>query len=296
MLQTPAGGLVAVYRSPSASSVDERALVLVSVGIRCTISQVRGAPALFVDEQDAPRAREQLVRYAEENHRRHETRSPVQPLSDGLTPALAYVAVLWAVYVLSVRQTLGRDWIDLGAATSGAIMAGDLWRPITALTLHADISHLSGNLFFGAMFGLLLSQALGSGVAWLALLVAGILANILNAALQPASHSAIGASTAVFGALGILCGLAWYHRLPHWPHGLRRWVPLAAGIMLLVFLGIEGERTDIAGHVLGLVVGAVMGALMALLPRSTWQRPRRQSLAGVAAFALVVAAWLAALV
>ena len=40
------------------------------------------------------------------------------------------------------------------------------------------------------------------------MLLAGALGNALNAALQAADHTAVGASTAIFGALGDRVGLA----------------------------------------------------------------------------------------
>ena len=43
-----------------------------------------------------------------------------------------------------------------------------IWRAVTALTLHSDLAHLAGNAFFGGVFGVLLAQILGGGLAWIA--------------------------------------------------------------------------------------------------------------------------------
>src|SRR4029450_7798933 len=70
----------------------------------------------------------------------------------------------------------------------------------------------------------------------LAILLGGALWNALNALVQSPEHAAIGASTGIFGALGILSGYMRRSRVVPWRGGLRRWAPLAGGGSLLVFL------------------------------------------------------------
>src|SRR5438034_425376 len=67
----------------------------------------------------------------------------------------------------------------------------------------------------------------------------------------------IGASTAVFGALGALAAFPQHRR--------RAWVPLGAGLALLAFLGTS-KRADLAGHLCGFVAGLLLGAVASRLP------------------------------
>jgi membrane associated rhomboid family serine protease len=157
------------------------------------------------------------------------------------------------------------------------------------------LGHLASNLVFGSLLGLLLVQLLGAGLAWLAILLAGAMGNALNALLHPAAHTAIGASTAVFAALGILAALAWKRRAPLWRHGLRRWLPLAAGAMLLAYLGVGGERTDIGGHFAGFAMGVVSGVGLAYAGQRVPHGTSAQWAFGITALALFVFAWLLAL-
>ena len=166
---------------------------------------------------------------------------------------------------------------------------------LTALGLHADIGHLASNLAFGSGLGLLLTQLLGTGLAWLAILLAGAFGNALCALLQPATHAAVGASTAVFGALGILAALAWKRQVAIWRLRLRRWLPFAAGLMLLAYLGVGGERTDVVGHFAGFVAGTVLGTALAVGAPGLFQGARAQWACGTVAFALFALAWLLAL-
>ncbi len=164
---------------------------------------------------------------------------------------------------------------------------------MTALTLHADWLHLLGNLAIGGVFILRLARELGSGLAWSLLLASGALGNLINASLQPPDHRAIGASTAVFGAVGILAALSVvrYRR-----HLWKRWpLPLAAALALLALLGSAGEHTDLGAHLFGFAAGLALGAAAGpLLKRFGRPGGQLNALLAVASAVAVVAAWLSA--
>ncbi len=145
------------------------------------------------------------------------------------------------------------DWVGLGNADAGLIRAGEWWRTVTALTLHADGRHLMGNLLIGGCFILMLCRALGSGLAWSLLLASGSLGNFLNAWLQAPLHRSVGASTAVFGAVGLLAAIHLFRERHRW------YLPLASALALLALLGSEGENTDLGAHLLGFAVGIALG-------------------------------------
>jgi len=94
----------------------------------------------------------------------------------------------------------------------------------------------------------------------------------------------VGASTAVFGALGSLAALPRHRRRP--------WIPLGAGLALLAFLGTS-KRADFAGHLFGFVAGVLLGAGVSLLPPLR-SRAAQLALAALSASAPLVA-WVLAL-
>ena len=167
---------------------------------------------------------------------------------------------------------------------AGYLLGGrDVGPLVTALTLHSDPAHVAGNAFFGALFVAGVCQLLGTGTALFAVLVVDAAGNGMNAWLQGAGHASIGASTAAFGALGILATGLW--RLRARQRRLRRWTPLVIAILLLGYLGTSGERTDVLGHVTGFGAGLVLGATLRRPP--TWA----QWLLGAAALGVVATAW-----
>lgn len=288
-----------VFHSTSRAEAREHALVLAAMGISSTLkADGAGGLRILVPARNEAQAREQLARYARENrgHAGERAAAPAaRPLVDGLTSTMIAGAFLVLLFAWSRQHAFFQDWVSLGAAQVGLMTNGQWWRAVTALGLHADLSHLAGNLVFGSLFGLVLAQALGPGLAWLAIVTAGAAGNLLNAWVQPAVHTAIGASTAVFAAVGILSGLNWRRETRRRRRGLRRWAPLAGGLMLLVYLGLSGERTDIGGHVAGFIAGGVLGSALAYAYAYLPSGRLAQRLCGAAAAAIFIAAWMLAL-
>ena len=285
--------LVEVGRFETLADAKQRALVLSAVGIDCSLVADDRALALYVSSAEAEDARRQLGHYESENT--PVVRPRFKPTTHGIDAALAYCAVLLFFFGAERRHALSVDWTVIGAAQAGLIRDGAWWRTFTALSLHADPLHLLSNLASGVIFGILVAQLLGSGLAWLAILLAGALGNALNALVQSPEHTAIGASTAIFGALGILSGYMRRSRVVPWRGGLRRWAPLAGGVMLLVFLGFSGERTDIGAHVAGFATGGVMGFILAPAADRLENNPRVQWVSGALACGLFFLAWVLAL-
>ena len=208
--------------------------------------RVGNGVAVLVAPWHAVTARHELAAYAEEN--RPDPGLPLRryPFADAVTGVLAYWCVLVFVYAADSHSAFGLDWTSAGEGQAGLTVRGEWWRVVTALGLHGDIGHIASNLVAGSLFGLFLAEILGSGLAWLMILLSGAAGNAINSVIQPAAHTSIGASTAIFGAVGLLAVLAVRHRPPRLRRGLRRWSPVAAGIMLLAFLGIEGPRIDVS--------------------------------------------------
>jgi membrane associated rhomboid family serine protease len=176
------------------------------------------------------------------------------------------------------------------------IRAGEWWRVVTALCLHGNGMHLLNNLAFGAVFLLLLTQVLGPGMTALSVLATGMAGNALNALVRMPDHTSIGASTAVFGAVGLLAALKQDWRSGRAFTSLRDWAPLAGGVMLLAFLGFSEGQTDILAHVFGFVSGVCLGAILVWQDRSWLTDRPLQVKSACAATAIIAISWFCAIV
>jgi len=302
-----------ILRTSEARIAEEHALVLEAVGIVSGNAFAFGQYVLLVPAEDAARARLELDRYVRENRVGPPHAAAPEPLRRSAGSALVYAAVLVAMDAAQRRGAFGIDWWSAGVASARLIEGGALWRSVTALCLHADGLHLASNLAFGAFFGVMLAQSAGFGVAWLAFVLTGGIGNGLNAFLQSPSHSAIGASTGVFGMLGVQVAHDWVRRRELHYNLFRRWAPIAIGAALLAWLGGDGRqidpnalpksinelnvelpRIDVWAHVLGFATGLSLGGVFGWSrPRIRWTTPVQIALAATAGGIVLWAWWLA---
>jgi rhomboid protease GluP len=289
---TPA--LVTVFRSPRRRDCEERLLVLTAVGIPGQLA-FDGQCLIEVAAADAVSAQAHLRQYEREN-----PPAPPPPPAPRLHPhawigCVLYVGVLMGVAYAVAGGLVRLDAFDLGELNAARVQGGQWWRAWTALTLHLDGPHLAANLLAGVWFGYLAARQLGGGLAWFLIVSGAALANLLAGLYGPPEHRAVGASTAVFAALGLMSAYSWRERL-RWPQRwARRWGPLVAGVVLLGWTGSAGEGTDLVGHLSGFIVGVVLGAAVAV-PRVQSQVSRvPQWLTGAAALASIALAWAFAL-
>ncbi len=267
----------------------EWATVLAAAGIDYSFRLDADQAELRVPSAVAGQAAQELAAYQADSWQWPPT--PAAPPTPVLRPVpmVGFWAVLLTLHALQVHHAGGLAWYHLGAADADALLHGQWWRAVTALTLHADGEHLLHNLIFGSLFGALLAAELGSGLAWLWVVIAGGVANGLSAWLQAPDHVAIGASTAVFAGLGLL--LACQRRGAGALPALRRWAPLLMGGVFLGTLGIGGERTDVVAHACGLVVGGASGWILAGPAQRLRNQTSTQRLLGVLALAVLAASW-----
>lgn len=238
-------------------------------------------------------AYDEIARYSAERSVPRSVPDAVKVRTGATIGAIAYVAILLLTAYGAGNAWFDADWLSIGDLQGDA--AGEWWRAVTALTLHLDQEHLLGNLLFGVLAGMAAARLLGDGVAWASILGAGALANYVEILIAPVTHRAVGASTAVFAALGLLAGMAWRQRLTLRERLWYRWAPLIAGICLLTLLGAGNAHVDVLGHALGFVFGTGVGWVYARIGAPNHRSKRLQIIAGAGAALLVCAAWLLAL-
>ena len=149
---------VEVHRAPNARGCDERLLVLEARGIPARLSYLADYYAIEVAPEHAPTARQELAGYAQENRPRRRPRPPVL-YAGAAVGALGYAALLVGITAASTHGLFGRDWYGAGILDATRVRAQEWWRALTALTLHADLAHLSANVGFGLLFGIPLLTA-----------------------------------------------------------------------------------------------------------------------------------------
>ncbi len=273
---------------------DEWALVLLTEGLSPSVWHAADGYSVGVPPAELDRAANVLAVYESETPA--QPRLPADESASGthVYVALAASAGLLAFFLVTGVWDPATRWFAHGAADAERILLGEWWRAVTALTLHADLRHALANAIASVIFLGALSLRLGVGLACAIVLLAGAGGNLVNALVHGAAHVSVGASTSLFGALGVLGALGVARRRRSGIRGRYAWVPIAAGFALLAMLGTSGERVDLWAHFFGFVIGAVLGATVAV---TVARNPgvRVQWILGSAALTTVVVSWLVAL-
>jgi rhomboid protease GluP len=223
------------------------------------------------------------------------------PSSIGVVLAMSLVAFFF------VTGSRGESrWFAAGSAVAELIVNGAWWRAITALTLHANLGHVAGNAAALIIFVSALGRWLGPGVASWLVLFTGTAGNLINAYVHGTHHDSIGASTAAFGAIGLMGGLQFVRRA-RWKvrSDWRRRALTAIAATLGIFAMIGGavdlrdpsplipRDIDVTAHVAGMLVGLLTGFLVGRLPRRA--PPLAQLGLGLGSLTVILLAWLRAL-
>ncbi len=238
-------------------------LILSAAAIACKTRKEEGRWAVYVDGQDHAAAVEKVARYFRENP---DTPPDASLSAHGPPKTLSgvWAALLLAlVHTASVYHQAAARLVERYGADAERILSGEIYRCVTALLLHSDAVHLLGNMVGIALFGTAVCAAVGPGCGWLMVLAAGVSGNFANALMYGAGHRSIGASTAVFGAIGLLSAFQFWNKFRVPGQRIRAWLPLAGGVALLGILGTGGQRTDIMAHLFGLVSGVMTGGVYA---------------------------------
>ena len=277
-----------LFQGVAPKTADLVVTILASQAIETVLERTGGRRFdILVRPEDLACARFHLDSYARENPKPG-LPSPEPPVAVPLysISALAAALILALVHMgLTWTQTHDPAVFAFGASPY-FLAQGQTFRAITALFLHADASHLLGNMAGLIILAGPLTRITGPGTGLFLLLSAAATGNLISNSLSLDSRLSIGASTAVMAAAGLLSVRQALTSLPR----LSFWRPLTAGLILMAFLS-HGPRTDVSAHLFGFGAGAGTG-LLAFPLFHVWHRPWMEP----AALALVLAILGAALI
>ncbi len=283
-----------VYSGRDRRSCADRALVLSALSIPHELIEDDSGIAILVPASRSAEAAEELRRYDEENT--PPVKPDVAPIEshDPVPGIIGYLITIVGVAWLASNGVFGENWRLAGRVDGALVRDGELWRLFTALTLHGSAQHIAGNIVFGSLFGVFAGRYVGSGVAWLAIVISAALGNGVNTMLLEETHRSIGASTAVFAALGLASGFAWRARVFADGRWSSRIGPIVAGLALLMYTGTGNANTDIGAHLMGFVAGFGSGVILAKR-RTVLGSPDLQRGAAAIAIGLLAISWVTAL-
>lgn len=264
-------------------------LMLLSVDIKHRVLRGSNGWEIMVLQNDFLTASRELSSFEAENRNWPPPKEKPAAVSGPSPLTFLYMAMLAYFFSITGPWDHSSDWFRAGALVPYRIFEkGEWWRVVTALTLHADIVHLVGNMALGTLMISYLALQTGPGIAWGMTLLSGTAGNFINAYFHE-THQSIGFSTAVFGVIGVLCGI----KITKKDIGIKGLIlPMGAGFGLLALLGTEGERTDLGAHLWGLASGLFCGFAWSKFRLFSLALPRWiQPVSGALVFIIIYMAW-----
>ena len=250
--------LLAQFNDPD--HLDICSLVLSAANISHRISIVsRHHIEVFVSSSQWEKAHEELAAYARENAnwppQAEDNRFP-HPVFQAMSPLI--IGCLAGLHGITGDWQTKSVWFLKGAGNSEAILNNfEVFRLVTALTLHADSAHLLSNCSFGIFLLHYFLKLTGNGIGLFAILLTSVTANYLNVLVHGPGHMFVGFSTSIFSIIGMLCTMAFAFKSDRIV--LHFFMPLMAGLAFLALLGSEGGQTDLGSHFFGLLCGLLCG-------------------------------------
>jgi membrane associated rhomboid family serine protease len=247
----------ALFSNLTTDQADTCGLILSATGISYRVKKGQKGWEIWVEASEHDTALANIKQYFKENRDIALPGDTHRPGFQKTYTGIWFPVVLCAWYLKYLSGPDRKSFIYAYGAASDAILNGELYRTVTALMLHADAVHLLGNMAGIAIFGTAVCGIMGRGLGWFMILLTGIFGNAINAAVLKTGHLSVGASTAIFGAIGILAGHQFLERFRLPGQRMKAWLPLAGGIALLGFLG-SGAHTDLTAHLFGFISGLVL--------------------------------------
>lgn len=282
--------MIIVFKNLSKQCAQEYSLVLSSSGIFHKVMGSGFLKQIMVAEDQVDATQRLIATYRSENPF-PQARTLEQPEVLKKNYTGIYVALLLLTVHLAVINSEGpHAYVKTYSASARLILDGELYRCVTALILHGDVAHLAGNMAGIALFGSVVCALTGSGAGWLLILLSGFFGNLINAWFFQTGHLSIGASTAVFGAVGLLTALQAISAVKHRSPWKKVFHVIAGGMAVLALLG-AGRHSDITAHLFGFASGAVLGVIYDLITQRQLS-DTKQILLGAGAGLIMAGSWL----
>jgi membrane associated rhomboid family serine protease len=172
---------------------------------------------------------------------------------------LAFTVAVFAAQEASIL-TRGSDLVlTWGMKDRGGLQAGELWRLVTPIFIHAGVIHLAVNMYSLYVIGPAVERFFGRARLLTVYLLAGISGVVLSLALNPGPS--VGASGAIFGLLGALTAFLYTHRKLFGPAAQAQLRQIGFVLALNLILSLT-PGIDAWGHLGGLIAGAACGWLL----------------------------------
>ncbi len=180
------------------------------------------------------------------------------------TPIVTYTLLGITIFMFLLQwlagATAGDAVTQLGVKYGPAIAAGEWWRLISPIFLHASPLHLAFNMYALYVMGPMLERYYGNWRFLALYLLSGFAGNVVSLVFTPTPS--LGASTAIFGMLAAQGVFIYHNRAFIGPDARRGLINIVAVAAVNFAIGLAGSAyIDNFGHLGGLLGGLIFAWL-----------------------------------
>lgn len=162
--------------------------------------------------------------------------------------------------------------IRFGANSKILVAEGEWWRLFTASFIHIGFFHILFNMYFFYSLGPVFERLFGSMNFLIIYLIAGIFGNLLSFAFGSPYTVSAGASTSLYGMLGLAIGLMATYRDDEIIRSFG--ASFISVVVINVIYSLLAPGVGIYGHLGGFVAGFLLAGIFPILGREI-ASPRR---------------------
>lgn len=176
--------------------------------------------------------------------------SPKKPI---ITYALLAINIVIFFYLLIYDKT--GNITSLLVNDYEEIQAGQYYRLITSMFMHADIIHLAFNMYALYTLGPQVERYYGSKRFIFIYFLSGIMGNIFSSLFLMSGEISLGASTALFGLLGSISYFTYYYRAT-----IQNFLnsPILPTLIVNLIISLSVTNIGLMGHVGGFIGGLLI--------------------------------------
>lgn len=194
---------------------------------------------------------------------------------------LPFVSIILVIInaVIFLICTFGGEMLyNIGDISPNSFFTkGEYYRVISAMFLHADITHIVNNMLLLAGIGAMLEKEIGHMSFFALYFLSGLGGQAASLGYKLFTDewyvSSIGASGAIFGLVGVLLAMA-LCRVTPMPNVT--WQRVVLVVVYSLYSGIRAANIDNAAHIGGFVSGFLLGLILCLFLK--WRRQRKQNI------------------
>lgn len=194
--------------------------------------------------------------------------------------------IVFILMTLSGGSENIENLIRFGANSKILVAEGERWRLFTASFIHIGFFHILFNMYFFYSLGPVFERLFGSMNFLIIYLIAGIFGNLLSFAFGSPYTVSAGASTSLYGMLGLAIGLMATYRDDEIIRSFG--ASFISVVVINVIYSLLAPGVGIYGHLGGFVAGFLLAGIFPILGREIASPKRLVSLIIllVASFAL----------